>query len=129
MPPDPTSASTFRLTVLDAETSLRLEGVSVTASNLGDRLGESFTDGSGACEVPRPTTAPQDFYFRPSARLDGYATMEACGHQTGLSSGCADASARRRGDGFSVQSYSRRALDAASIPEAGANRPRHSGED
>ena len=76
VPPDPTSASTFRLTVLDAETSLPLEGVRVTASNLGERLGESFTDGSGACEVPRPTTAPLDFYFRLTARLDGYATMD-----------------------------------------------------
>ena len=39
------------------------------------------------------------------------------------------ARAGHRRDGFSVQSNSRRALDTASIPEAGANRPPHSGED
>jgi RNA polymerase sigma factor (sigma-70 family) len=73
---DRRSASTFRLTVLDAETALPLKGVRVSASNLGDRLGESFTDGTGACELPRPTAAPNDFYFRLTARLDGYATMD-----------------------------------------------------
>src|SRR6266540_2064093 len=41
----------------------------------------------------------------------------------------AHARAGHRDDGFSVQSYSRRTFDTASIPEAGANRPPHSGED